>query len=352
MLWHAKFRGTSTRQRYSVESQARRSAGIYVCQSIFTDTFTQGLLLLHPDGLENESLEPKVWIRDSQKKITHSEEPNKDVAMLTVDVLRASHMNSPARLSPETIINLAENGVPREYFMKLFEASLNAALDELVTWALPEHTVEGDSSSPDSRRELWSVVARSGAVVTSRIARMESNSARARGLVYEVYADEENDDEEITVVDDTFTPSTAWWPDPFSSQPSSLEETVCCLLDSGFDPRHQWILREKLKGVISRVADNHTKRCKIPVIESCTAFIVPGLSAVSRMQKCLLTHTTDPFGVLEEGEIHVKSSHKLPFSDGWDRLMVTGDVLVTRHPCKLPTDIQKVFAPSHWASGN
>lgn len=289
---------------------------------------------------ENELSEPRVWIRDSQKKITHAQEPNPDPAMLIVDVLRASHMNSPARLSPETIINLAENGVPREIFLELFKVSLNEALDELVAWALSENADNDGSSTIASRLALWSSVARAGAVITSRIARMNSSSARAKGLVYEIYADDDNDDEEDAT--DEAGKSTAWWPDPVSGQPSSLEETILCLIDSGFDPRLLWILREKLRGVITRVADNHAKRCKIVVPESCSAFVVPGSYVAPQYLNCANGRVTDPYGVLEEGEIQVKCSHNLRFSDGWERPIVLGDVLVTRHPCKLPTDFQKV----------
>ena len=35
---------------------------------------------------------------------------------LTVDSLRASRMSTPARLSPETLINFADNGVPAAVF--------------------------------------------------------------------------------------------------------------------------------------------------------------------------------------------------------------------------------------------
>jgi RNA-dependent RNA polymerase len=67
----------------------------------------------------------------------------------------------------------------------------------------------------------------------------------------------------------------------------------------------------------------------------------------------------DVLGVLQEGEIHIKSSQRcLLRPDGQRSDRIFGDILVcvdlsfrsslmcvkvTRSPCKLPTDVQKVF---------
>jgi hypothetical protein len=262
-----------------------RIAGAKVWQLLCFTVFScirllssQGLLLLHPDVEYNEKEDPMVWIRDSQKKIAYYTEPNEDPAMLTIDVLRNSHMNSPARLSPETIINLYENGVPWDVFRHLFEKSLDEALDDLLTWASPQNNdASGAGCSLESRIALWASVARAGGVLPARVARRNPSSARARGLVYEASYADDSDDNEEEAIDDDRQPSSAWWPDPVSGQPSSLEETIMALLDSGFDPRLHWIIRVKLKAVISRVTDTFRKRSKIPVLESCTGFIVPGI---------------------------------------------------------------------------
>jgi RNA-dependent RNA polymerase len=51
----------------------------------------------------------------------------------------------------------------------------------------------------------------------------------------------------------------------------------------------------------------------------------------------------DPTGTLKPNEIFYKSSkNKLPLPDGSLSDIILGDVLLTRHPCKLPTDIQRV----------
>lgn len=51
----------------------------------------------------------------------------------------------------------------------------------------------------------------------------------------------------------------------------------------------------------------------------------------------------DPIGILNEGEIQVRSSHPIKSAPGGESSVILGDVLVTRHPCKVPTDIQKVW---------
>lgn len=54
---------------------------------------------------------------------------------------------------------------------------------------------------------------------------------------------------------------------------------------------------------------------------------------------------SDILGVLKPGEVFYKSSRRnLRQTDGTETDIMLGDVLVTRHPCKLPTDIQKVWA--------
>jgi RNA-dependent RNA polymerase len=51
----------------------------------------------------------------------------------------------------------------------------------------------------------------------------------------------------------------------------------------------------------------------------------------------------DTAGILEPGEVFFKSSKRqFKTPEGMETDIFVGDVLVTRHPCKLPTDIQKV----------
>ncbi|CAA7271027.1 unnamed protein product [Cyclocybe aegerita] len=74
------------------------------------------------------------WFRPSQTKIRYPPGLQLDPAMLTFDLLRTSHMRSPSRLSTETIINLAENGVPHSRFVDLLKATLREMVKGLTTW--------------------------------------------------------------------------------------------------------------------------------------------------------------------------------------------------------------------------
>ncbi|KAK7688074.1 hypothetical protein QCA50_008444 [Cerrena zonata] len=59
----------------------------------------------------------------------------------------------------------------------------------------------------------------------------------------------------------------------------------------------------------------------------------------------LISDCLDPCGVLEPGEVHIKSSyHNLQNQEGNMTDIILGDVLLTRHPCKVPTDVQKATA--------
>ncbi|KAF9812816.1 hypothetical protein IEO21_05963 [Rhodonia placenta] len=264
----------------------------------------------------------QVRICGSKVKIKHAVDGKVpldiDPAMLTIDVLRPSRMTSPARLSTETIINLAENGVHTSVFVKLMQESMQKKVEGLTTW-------QGDYGL----YRLWMNVARAGGIVSARLAREAAGAARAKGYVFEDFTDEAGDEDGFDQMDKALEDhSTAWWDDPISGCPSTLEETVLVLLDSGFKPDTCPVLAAKLKEVVKRAINSYVRRYRVDVPQSCTAYIVP-----------------DPLGVLEPGQVHIKSSRRnLVDQDGRPTDIVLGEVLVTRHPCKVPTDVQKVTA--------
>ncbi|KAJ6628702.1 RNA dependent RNA polymerase-domain-containing protein [Mycena sp. CBHHK59/15] len=268
----------------------------------------KGLLVMHPTDTHET---PRIWLRPSQIKVKHTN--CRDPTLRTIDLLRTSHAKTQCRLSVETIINLAENGVPASEFIKLVEVALANLVTPLITW-------EGQ----DAMELLWCAVARSGGVMTSRLARKETVLARLKGYMERDNAELEDEDEEGTNEQPT---STAWWVDNVSGCPSSLEETVMYLLDAGFTPQGCSVLRSKLekivKGCVDRSIDSY--RIDLPIGMSGMAFLVP-----------------DELGVLEAGEFFFKSSrHDIRTLDGLPTDTLLGDALITRHPCKLPTDVQK-----------
>ncbi|KAJ4498650.1 RNA dependent RNA polymerase-domain-containing protein [Lentinula lateritia] len=268
----------------------------------------KGMLLLHPS---DDSGEPRVFIRPSMNKITYPDQ-GLDRAQRIIDVLRTCHPRFRCKLSSETIINLAENGVPRHIFTSLLDQTLDLLVTSLTTW----DTVEDMAN-------LWLRLSHLGGVFAARSTRRKSGMARVNG--YSERDAQENDDEDGLDEADDEPSSTAWWNDEVSGQPSSLEETVMRLIDGGFTPQACPVMRDKLKRILISQINNHVTNFRIEVPMSFTAFILP-----------------DPEDVLEEGEVYFKSSARgLLTQDEQYTDVLVGSVVVTRHPCKLPTDAQK-----------
>ena len=212
-----------------------------------------------------------IWIRPSQRKIKYPPDRPRDPARSIVDVLRTCHMRTPARISPETIVNLAENGVPHSVFVNLMKAGVTEIITGLTTW-----------DGPDAMYNLWSNVERIGAVCFARRAREAAGEARARGLGDRDAGEADDDDDDdadglkhIAKAIDQRSP--AWWSDQTSGCPSSLEETVMVLLDSGFTPQDCPILREKLKQVVTTRIKTCTQNYRYTIEHSASAFVIPGL---------------------------------------------------------------------------
>ncbi|KAK2748968.1 hypothetical protein FQN57_007251 [Myotisia sp. PD_48] len=108
--------------------------------------------------------------------------------------------------------------------------------------------------------------------------------------------------------------------------PANITDQIIMLLDSGFLPSQLRFLRQQLDYLF----EDHLRLLqdlKIRIPESTYAYCI-----------------ADPFGVLNEGEVH------LAFSGIWeDRYweLVDIDVLVARAPAHLPSDIQKRRAVFH-----
>lgn len=230
---------------------------------------SKGLVILHPHDAENEETTPHAFIRPSQRKIQYPTDEGLDPTLRIIEVIRFSHMRSPARLNSEVMINLAENGVPHGVLTQLLRDGLDKQIAGLLSW-----------DGPDAMLNLWCNVSRLGGVMAARMAREAPGEARSKG-----YADRDNEDAESDDEDELEQPhvserSTAWWADQISGCPSSLDECVMLLLDSGFTPQNSAVLRAKLKEVVKRTIDNYVVRLKIEVPFSCTAFIIPGTSSV------------------------------------------------------------------------
>ncbi|TRM55779.1 RNA dependent RNA polymerase-domain-containing protein [Schizophyllum amplum] len=281
----------------------------------------KGLLLQQPQSTISDR--PQVTYRPSQLKIRGQPE---HPSHLTIDLLRTSRMRTSVSISAEVIRNLEDNGVPRRALADLFRARITEVMEGLTDW-------EGSNAM----LKLWATLERLGGVHNQRRAIEAGGEARARGLgggFDRPNADEDGDDNEPD--ESGFDPglqqrSRAWDPDEESGCPSGLEETMISLLASGFTPNNSSICRAKLQAIYLSRARILTSRIKFTVPQSASAFVVP-----------------DPCGVLGPNEIHIKASRPaLKMEDGLEADIVVGDVLITRNPCKVPSDVRKVRAVDH-----
>jgi hypothetical protein len=113
-----------------------------------------------------------------------------------------------------------------------------------------------------------------------RARRSREDAGRARVKGYSEHESEEielEDEDGFKLLDITDQQkSLAWWGDEISGCPSSLEETVMYLIDSGFTPQNCPVLRSKLEKVVKGHVKNYIKTYKIDVPMSATAYIIPG----------------------------------------------------------------------------
>ncbi|TFK75828.1 hypothetical protein BDN72DRAFT_831274 [Pluteus cervinus] len=261
----------------------------------------------HTDGDDK----PRIYLRNSQKKIQYAASTEFDPAKFSIDVLRASTTHPTCRLSMETIINLAENGVPSKAFVDLLRLNGEALVKSFTNWEIPK-----------AMEKLHAVVGREGRVMAARRAREDMVNARVLGYSNKSMRSQTM---KMTCLRSQETFSTAWWADEISGSPSTLEETVLNLLVSGFTPSTCPILAAKLHEVIKSHLSSQILHLHIEVEMAATAFLIP-----------------DPLSILEPGEIFYKSrSDNLMMPSGIKSNIVLGDVLLGRNPTKLPGDIQK-----------
>ncbi|EKM56512.1 uncharacterized protein PHACADRAFT_118286 [Phanerochaete carnosa HHB-10118-sp] len=287
---------------------------------------SKGVWLLHPDD-RAPTAEPRIWIRPSQRKIRLVREYNAESlatlhrAHLIFDLVMPSRSTVPARLSRLTIVNLAHNGVPTKILTALMEGGLKAEVEGLTQW-------QGASAMP----LLWHAVNKASGTSFQRLRRTAAGIQRALGLTRRHNEDESDGEDDAAplpfevdngdaVIDEPTKPDT-------DAPPPAIGEGILERIQAGFSPLTDIHLYNELKTLLKIVMESYIKDYHIIVPESAEAFIVP-----------------DPYGLLEEDEIHFKSSQDL--KDACEHLnpkSVVGDVLIYRNPARVPSDVQKVRA--------
>lgn len=225
----------------------------------------KGLLLQDP--IVDSSEKPRAYIRGSQRKIIYPSNVPADPSHLIIDILRSSRMRSGTRLSAEVIKNLAHNGVPHSVFTDLLKSGVRAVLEGLTSW-----------DGPYAMLKLWKNVERGGNVLGARRARQSVGEARARGYSSRDLHEEADDEDDEDGLTDTVLneQSSAWWTDQISGCPSTLEETVMILLDSGFTPQTSPVLRAKLRQVVKTKIETRTGRLRLDLPYSASGLAVIG----------------------------------------------------------------------------
>ncbi|KAI0937310.1 hypothetical protein AcV5_005250 [Taiwanofungus camphoratus] len=272
----------------------------------------KGLWALHPEDRDPNTT-PKVWTRSSQRKIKYND-ATLGLAQRIFDLVAPPRITKPSRLSKHTIMNLSHNGVPSHIFISLMRECLQKEIEALTRW-----------NTQHDMLLLWNAINQGFHVSTKKIYRRVTASLRALGVGgREIDRDDDEDNDGDDGGEDTLSGFTGR--DEHSGQPDKAADTVLEMLQAGFHPLKLPILYDKLHTIIKMKIDDIIKDYKIVVPYSAEVFIIP-----------------DPFGVLEEGQIHFKSSQDLkdPLEDASPRT-ITGEVLIYRNPARLPSDVQKV----------
>ncbi|KAF7966382.1 hypothetical protein HWV62_38905 [Athelia sp. TMB] len=135
----------------------------------------KGMWILHPN---DNSTEPKIWIRLSQKKVNLPATPL-DRSHRIFELVAPARVATPSSLDVQFINNLAHNGVPNEAFAHLTRESLKEIVRPLTSWVGPHAMVP-----------LASAVYLTGGIRGTRLQRMAPGKTRAMGLARDFHREE------------------------------------------------------------------------------------------------------------------------------------------------------------------
>ncbi|KAJ9479081.1 RNA-dependent RNA polymerase [Pseudozyma hubeiensis] len=270
-------------------------------------------------ALPGEKQERWIKIRTSQKKINYPENEPQDLSQLVIDLLGPSRTFPHSALSRQIILVMKNNGVPMNTFADMQRAELRAIADEISDWS---------GFSDAARMRLATVVERLCKVESMKSKRsIDSAEHRAQGMESHVGTKGGDqglgdDDRELLFGQN----GRHLW----NGMPVSKHERAYEMLLGGFHPEKCAYLSDLLVDIADLAMKKLISRFAIPVARCAEAMMIP-----------------DHTGTLEEGEIQFRFSGE-NLLDPDTRLRLThvpeGEVLVTRHPCLLPTDVRKVRA--------
>ena len=224
----------------------------------------KGLWILH--GEDRSSTEPpRIWIRDSQRKIKLPSLEEGSAHVIFDLVAQSTHITVPGHLNSQTIINLAENGVDSQVFEELLHDGLTELFTSFTQW-----------DGPGAMPLLWNAVNNMGSVTRTRLQRVARGLSRAIGLASRFEMDREDDDDDLEDEDPSLDSNNS---------DKSLCETVLALIQAGFSPKTCPLLHEKMRFVIKTAINRHLEKYRIEVRQSAQAFIVPGACIIHNVPK-------------------------------------------------------------------
>ena len=263
--------------------------------------------------LDPESTIEEIWIaiRPSQIKLHRS--VMSDTSQQTFDVLNVAKVITPSTLSLQILFVLSHNGVPNGTLIEMQKEQLQEIIDNLF----------GPEGGKKDGLELAKSLDEAAGVSFSRARRNATHVAATRGLLSRAEADHVDryveDDAEMAELDDA------------GAEYQTVQERAYDMSLAGFELDKSYTMMDLYVKVAKTLLDRSVKDWRIRVPQSAELYVIP-----------------DPLGVLKEGEVQIRFGPDAPVDpDTMMRMFsLTGDVLVTRHPCLTPVDIQKVKGSS------
>ncbi|KZP15854.1 hypothetical protein FIBSPDRAFT_912406 [Athelia psychrophila] len=275
-------------------------------------TGAKGMWLEHPT---DDSTEPKIWIRRSQKKI--SLPTPLDRSHRIFELICPSRVVAPSHLNMQVISNMSHNEVPDKAFSSLINEDLQATIKPLTNWSA-SHLLIGVAKA----------VHQTGRIHGTRLQRVAPASTRALGLALGFHREEvvEADVDEESPFAHAFNAAPPGRCQ-FSGAPISVHENAYELLAAGFHPLRLEHLYQKMHSITKMSIDTSVKQYRITIMQSLEAFILP-----------------DPTGALEEGQLYFRSSQSLADPEtGSVFTILLGDVIVIAVDCVALRDYYDVI---------
>ncbi|CAO3643231.1 unnamed protein product [Cunninghamella blakesleeana] len=268
-----------------------------------------------------------ISIRESQNKFKTGLpglDLETDPLHFTFDLVKITKCTYPSHLNTQFIQCLSSGGVPIKVFIELLKEQVESMTQTLT-----------DNQNVRILRD-W-------LVKSSGLMLLRSEIDEHSVLGYKRHADaidDIDDDNESNDIHDNESTSAdvinAGMPksqstrirfNKYSGHPTNIYEIIIRLIDAGFDLTNAF-LAEKITHIFRHSLKSISVKYRLEVQQSCTLMCIP-----------------DPTGTLKPNEIFLQlSNRKVDEKTGFHAGLITGDVLVTRNPCGLKSDIQKVRA--------